>query len=106
MNPRATQVGHLALGIGHDLAAALYSAATAKEIREARSMTANRTIALFPQELMRDPNSPFLQSAYHDIPWEEPALLRACLRKSQKWTDWRPVEELIQTLLRNGPKKL
>ena len=33
---------------------------------------------------MRDPASPFLTSGYHDVPWEEPELLRACLRK--RWT--------------------
>jgi predicted ATP-grasp superfamily ATP-dependent carboligase len=106
MNPRATQVGHLTLGSGRDLPAALYSALTATAIREARSVTDNSTIALFPQELMRDPESPFLRSAYHDIPWEEPELVRACLRKIRKWTDWRPVEELIQTLSRHRPKAL
>jgi ATP-grasp domain len=94
MNPRATQVGHLALGTGRDLPAALYSALTGKAIQEAPSVTSNSTIVLFPQEWLRNPESSYLRSGYHDIPWEEPELIRECLRKAQKWTDWRSPEEL------------
>ncbi|HZW93522.1 MAG TPA: ATP-grasp domain-containing protein [Candidatus Eremiobacteraceae bacterium] len=77
INPRATQVGHLTLGAGRDLPAALYSALSGAELRTAPLITENDTIALFPQEWMRDPESSFLQSAYHDVPWDEPELLRA-----------------------------
>lgn len=84
INPRATQVGHLALGAGRDLPAALYSTVSGEPFRGAPKVTEGDTIALFPQEWMRDPASPFLTSAYHDVPWEEPELLRACLRKRWK----------------------
>jgi hypothetical protein len=84
INPRATQVGHLALGPGRDLPAALYSAMSGEPLRAAKKVTENDTITLFPQEWMRDPASPFLASGYHDVPWEEPELLRACVRKL--WT--------------------
>jgi predicted ATP-grasp superfamily ATP-dependent carboligase len=77
INPRATQVGHLTLGAGRDLPAALYAALSGAELRTAPRITENDTIALFPQEWMRDPASPFLKSAYHDVPWNEPELLRA-----------------------------
>jgi hypothetical protein len=81
INPRATQVGHLRLGPGHDLPAALYAALTGESVRPASRVTNNDTIALFPQEWLRDPKSPFLRSAYNDVPWEEPELVRACVRK-------------------------
>lgn len=84
INPRTTQVGHLTLGMGRDLPAALYAAVTDTPIQPARKLTDNDTIALFPQEWMRDPNSPFLQSAYHDVPSGEPELLRSCIRSGQK----------------------
>ncbi len=84
INPRATQVGHLALGPGRDLPAALYAAVSGKAVQAAPKVTENDTIALFPQEWMRDPESAFLSSAYHDVPWEEPELLRACLRECGK----------------------
>ncbi len=83
INPRTTQVGHLTLGPGRDLPAAIYAAATGKSAQPAPKITENGTIALFPQEWKRDPNSPFLESAYHDVPWQEPAMVAACLGKTQ-----------------------
>jgi hypothetical protein len=86
VNPRATQVGHLALGPGRDLPAALYSALSGEPLRAAKKVTENDTITLFPQEWMRDPASSFLTSGYHDVPWEEPELRRACVRKTWNLT--------------------
>ena len=88
INPRATQVGHLMLGPGRDLPAALYSAMTGKAVQEAQKVTENDTIALFPQEWIRDPMSEFLHSAYHDVPWEEPELVHACVRSRRKQSAW------------------
>lgn len=84
INPRSTQVGHLALGPGRDLPAALHSVLSGDPLRPAPRVTENNTITLFPQEWLRDPASPFLTSGYHDVPWEEPELLRACIRKRWK----------------------
>jgi hypothetical protein len=81
INPRATQVCHLSFGPGHDLAAALISVLTGKDIAAAPKVTENDTVALFPQEWLRDPSSNFLHSGYHDVPWDEPGLLRACLKQ-------------------------
>ncbi len=80
INPRTTQVGHLTLGAGRDLPAALYSAVTQEALQPALKMTENDTIALFPQEWLRDPESPFLASTYHDVPWSESELVRACIQ--------------------------
>ena len=84
INPRATQVGHLALGAGRDLPAALYAALSGGQLQAAPKITEMDTIALFPQEWTRDPASPFLQSCYHDVPWDEPGLLRSFTGKRQK----------------------
>jgi Carbamoyl-phosphate synthase L chain, ATP binding domain len=84
INPRTTQVGHLSLGLGHDLPAALYAAITGNSLQPAAKITENNTIALFPQEWKRDPESPFLVSAYHDVPWQEPAMVASCLGSAQK----------------------
>lgn len=86
MNPRATQVGHLNLGLGRDLPAALYAALSGQPIQAAEPVTENDTIALFPQEWLRDPGSSFLKSAYHDVPWKEPELIKDFVRKSQART--------------------
>jgi ATP-grasp domain len=87
INPRATQVGHLALGSGRDLPAALYGAVTRNIVHEPPAITDKDTITLFPREWLRNPASPFIQSSYHDIPWEEPGFIRACVGTRQKQTD-------------------
>jgi hypothetical protein len=88
INPRATQVGHLSLGPGHDLPAALYAALSGKAVQPAEKVTEKDTIALFPQEWIRDPESAFLQSGYHDVPWEEPELVRDCVNNRRKQSAW------------------
>jgi hypothetical protein len=88
INPRGTQVGHLAFGPGRDIPAALYAALSGKAVQPAPKVTEKDTIALFPQEWIRDPESPFLRSAYHDIPWEEPELIRDCVSNRRKQSAW------------------
>jgi hypothetical protein len=88
INPRATQVGHLTLGLGRDLPAALYAMVTGQPVKPAPNVTENDTIALFPQEWIRDTASPFLQSAYHDVPWRAPELVRACVANRRKHSAW------------------
>ncbi len=99
INPRSTQVGHLAFGPGHDLPAALYAAISGDKTKPACRSTENDLIALFPQEWIRDPASSFLRSAYHDVPWSQPELVRACVlsrRRQSKWysTKARQKEEI------------
>jgi hypothetical protein len=38
-------------------------------------------VAFFPNEWEKDPASDFLTAAYHDVPWSEPDLLRALMKK-------------------------
>ena len=75
INPRATQSSHLSFGPGHDLVAALASKAGGS-LRSARECVAADTVALFPQEFLRDAASPWLKSAYHDVPWDDLAMVR------------------------------
>ena len=84
INPRATQVGHLALGPGRDLPAALYAAISGNSVQESPKVTASDVIALFPHEWLKNPESQFLQSGYHDVPWQEPQLIRACVGTRRK----------------------
>jgi hypothetical protein len=96
INPRATQVGHLTLGPGRDLPAALCAAVSGEPVRTAHKVTENDIIALFPQEWIGDPESPFLRSGYHDIPWEEPELVNDCIRKSRKQKAWYAKQNWLQ----------
>jgi len=100
INPRATQVGHLTLGPGRDLPAALYAAVTGEVIQTAPKVTENDTIALFPQEWVRNPASAFLRSGYHDVPWEEPELVRVCIRRRGNQAAWYSQQSWIEALLR------
>jgi hypothetical protein len=84
INPRTTQVGHLAMGAGRNLPAALYAALTGKDNEASAKVTERDTIALFPQEWKRDPRSPYLSSAYHDVPWQEPLLVSSCIASLRK----------------------
>ncbi len=88
INPRSTQVGHLSLGPGRDIPAALYAALSGKAEQAAPKITEKDTIALFPQEWIRDAESPFLRLAYHDIPMDEPELIRDCVSNYQKQSAW------------------
>jgi len=98
INPRATQVGHLMLGPGRDLPAALYAALTGKVVQEAQKVTDNDTIALFPQEWIRDPRSEFLRSGYHDVPWEQPELVHACVRSRRRQSAWYTQQQPAQAI--------
>ena len=88
INPRSTQVGHLTLGKGRDLPAALYGAVSGQPLRVAQTVTENDTIALFPHEWARDQHSEFLRTGYHDVPWDAPALVQACINRSKKQSVW------------------
>jgi hypothetical protein len=59
-----------------DLCAAL-AAALRGEPLPAQAATGEAEIALFPQEWLRDPASLSAATRFLDVPWEDPALLRA-----------------------------
>ncbi|HEX6495746.1 MAG TPA: hypothetical protein VF018_09700, partial [Acidobacteriaceae bacterium] len=75
----------LALGPSHDLAAAAFAAVTGVPVHPRPVVTAEQTIALFPQEWQRDPASPLIPGAYHDVPWDSPALVRAFVNQRPGW---------------------
>ena len=79
VNPRATPISHLALGTGRDLPAALHARLRGHPPPTAASSIAGEVIAMFPGEWRRDSDSPYLHSAYHDVPWQETDFLRDCI---------------------------
>lgn len=102
INPRTTQVGHLALGPERDLPAALFAALTGRAVQPAPVVTLNDTIALFPQEWKRDVASPLLSSAYHDVPWDEPGIVNACAGEVRK-QDARHIRKSATARLASNP---
>ena len=98
INPRTTQVGHLMFGPGRDLPAALYAAVSGEAVHATPKVTDKDAIAIFPQEWIRDSASPFLQSAYHDVPWEAPKLVLACIRERRQQKAWRSLKARFESL--------
>lgn len=76
INARATPTAHLALA-GDPCVALLLAAGGQGNLRPA--VTRKSRIALFPQEWSRDPASPYLESAFHDVPMGDPGLLTTLL---------------------------
>ena len=97
INPRTTQVGHLTLGPGRDLPAALLAALRNQRLEANPVLTEKDTVALFPQEWIRDPSSPYLLCAYHDVPWDEPELVRDAVRRRGKLRAWYSQQKWLQS---------
>jgi thioesterase domain-containing protein len=76
INPRPTQINHLSHGAGADLLSPLRCALSGQTIEAGIAAKPFDEIALFPQEWRRDQFSPFLSSGFHDVPYEEPELLK------------------------------
>jgi hypothetical protein len=78
INPRATQGGTLAFGPGRDLASAL--AGCISPAAALRPSIQNDTVVFFPGEWLQDPSSTWLINAHHEVPWDDPEILRGCLQ--------------------------
>jgi hypothetical protein len=94
MNSRPTQLAHLALGPGKDLIAAYVRSVLGRDVADRDSVAQGSLIAMYPQELVRDPKSAVLTEAHHDVPWESPALVRYALEplpeaitKDDRWKE-------------------
>jgi hypothetical protein len=88
INPRATPTSHFAFDEGQDLVSSLVATLTGKAIRRPPRpglAAYSGPIALFPQEWLRDPQSPYISTAYCDLPAERPDLLKKCLDRT--WLD-------------------
>lgn len=76
-NPRPTSVNHLGEKVGVNLCGALFQQLNGKVETPSLSADSEMVVALFPQEWQRDPNSNYLLNTYHDVPWDDPMLVRA-----------------------------
>jgi glutathione synthase/RimK-type ligase-like ATP-grasp enzyme len=85
MNPRATPVCHLPLGAGRNLPAALYTQLAGTPPLAPPATIDHDVIVMFPGEWHRSPASPYLHSHYHDVPWDEPALIQDCI--DRPWSE-------------------
>jgi Carbamoyl-phosphate synthase L chain, ATP binding domain len=83
MNARSIGTTHLGAMFGADVCGALAEVLTGESWM--RSKSNFELAALFPKELLRDPQSPYLASAsvYHDVPEDQPSLVRAYLQEAE-----------------------
>ena len=79
INPCIMPESHFPGTFGVDLTASMLALMRGQRIPEARAPE-HEYVALFPQEWQRDPSSKFLATAFHDVPWEDPAVLAAMTR--------------------------
>jgi hypothetical protein len=76
MNARATPLTHLALGPGRDPVASLSSLVLGRAFLQRAAVTTSDVISFFPQAWHQRPASDILRTSFHDVPWEEPELVR------------------------------
>jgi glutathione synthase/RimK-type ligase-like ATP-grasp enzyme len=86
-NARPTQIMHLGHLVDVDLARALHGALQGAREAPCEAPRGEREVAFFPQEWKRDPASSTVATGFHDVPWEDPVLLRAILGKRP--VNWR-----------------
>ena len=79
MNPRNTPICAVRLGPGRDLAEALVARISGRPARDRPPRTERDIVVFFPDTWSEDPASQFLNSGYHDVPWEQPDLVRALM---------------------------
>jgi hypothetical protein len=80
LNPRATQLGHLNLSAHGDLAGVMTGKLRDEPGRiGSENEIENSTIAFFPFTFKTNPGSVYLHQGYHDVPWDQPALVRELL---------------------------
>lgn len=84
-NPRATPVCHLPLEGARSLPAALHAQLTGAALASAPARLEHGTVALFPGEWRRDSASVYLRGHFHDVPWDEPALVEDCI--AMPWSE-------------------
>lgn len=87
-NPRPISISHLGGLVGDDLCAALAvhcGGAAGPEHTAAAVASPPCRVALFPDEWQRDPRSPMLHEAFHDAPWDDPALLAALVNQDVRF---------------------
>jgi hypothetical protein len=98
MNPRATQLGHLNLfpqgSLAHALAAMLMEDTAAPA--DSTPRIHGDTIVLFPLAWKANPANPLLIEAFHDVPWEQPTLVRELLR--DPWPERRLQSRIFDSI--------
>jgi hypothetical protein len=108
MNPRNTPICAVRLGPGRDLAEALVARISGRPVRERPPRTERDIVVFFPDTWREDPASHFLNRGYHDVPWEQPNLVRSLMLpdRRERYGVWRLLRRiwLAMNAVRSGSK--
>ncbi len=96
LNPRCTQLAHLQVGVQGGLVGVLSRAFTGAPLRKDHVPIFQKKVAFFPEAMMSDPKCPFLETAYIDVPWEEPRLVQELMNRN--WSDRTLLARLYRAL--------
>jgi hypothetical protein len=88
MNPRCTPICALRLAAPRDLPEALTAKIAGRSLHERSPRTESDIVVFFPDTWRRDPSNQFLRSGYHDVPWEEPELVRVLMKRELRDRYW------------------
>jgi hypothetical protein len=88
MNARNTPICSVRLGPGRDLAEALVARLSGRQQRERPPRTERDIVVFFPDTWRHDPASQFLRNGYHDVPWEQPELVRRLMKPELRERYW------------------
>jgi ATP-grasp domain len=90
INPRCTQLGHLRLPLQGDLAGTISAKLWDEPVPTPQQQDCihGQTIAFFPQTFNWNPKSVYLRNGKHDVPWEEPELVRELFRDAWPERQW------------------
>jgi len=104
MNPRSIGTTHLGRLFGADICGALVRVVSGGRAPMVSPQLTTELVALFPKELERNSNSPYLKSTtvYHDVPVDNPRLMSIYLRRVKKLNPG--FDESFLTLLGGGPR--
>ena len=105
LNSRPTPICHLGDYLGLDLCVRLREAIEGKRSADADPAGLPKKVTLFPQEWIRNANSPHFADSFHDVPWDDPEMVEAFVmvaRSQMRWGQWTYQEaraERIRQLL-------
>jgi len=91
MNPRVTPICHFT-----NLAGSLYTQMMGLQPLLRIAPANCGLIALFPDEIIRSPSSEYLHSCQHDVPWNEPELVRSVLDQALRTGICRRVRTFLE----------
>jgi len=102
LNARATPICHFSFNAETDMCGALFARFAGKPVRALPNAAPPGLIAMFPQELWRDPASVYLNVAHHDVPWDEPEFVIDHLAPPQP--RWVRAIAGLKKILSRGPR--